>query len=81
MFELMKRGKLGEDKKVDETEFQFLLRGRRIMVDDNPLSAWLPDSPWQAVQELINLGDFNTFASDLVEASPRFREWYVMGPH
>ena len=42
----------GEDKKVDETEFQFLLRGPRIMTDDNPLNAWLPDSAWQALQVL-----------------------------
>ncbi|CAM9112055.1 unnamed protein product, partial [Sphacelaria rigidula] len=44
-------------------------------VDDNPLS-WLPETAWQAVASLGELEEFAKFSSDLVEAGPRFREWF-----
>lgn len=44
-------------------------------VDDNPLP-WLPESAWQAVASLGELEEFTKFSSDLVEAGPRFREWF-----
>jgi dynein heavy chain len=75
MFNLMKRGVLGDDAKVDELEFNFLMRGPRKMGEDNPI-AWLPDSAWQTAQALMELPDFTSFCADLVEGSPRFKEWY-----
>lgn len=44
-------------------------------VDDNPLP-WLPEPAWQAVASLGELEEFAKFSSDLVEAGPRFREWF-----
>lgn len=37
----------GEDNKINETFFQFLLRGPRKLVEANPIS-WLPGTAWQA---------------------------------
>jgi dynein heavy chain len=75
MFNLMKRGDLGEDARVDENEFQFLMRGPLKVGEDNPIG-WLPDKAWQSSQALMDLPDFNNFCADLVEGSPRFKEWY-----
>lgn len=44
-------------------------------VDENPLS-WLPEPAWQAVTALAELDEFSKFTSDLLEAGPRFREWF-----
>ena len=91
-FNLLKRGILGGDPspssshtaagmaqgsgaRVPDSHFQFLLRGPKKQVTDNPLS-WLPLPAWQAVQALSELDGFSKFAQDMVEASPRFREWY-----
>jgi len=74
-FNLMKRGILGEDNILNEVHFQFLLRGTRKEGEENPLS-WLPKSAWEGCQALADLEEFNKFCSDLVEASPRFREWF-----
>lgn len=46
-----------------------------VQVDDNPLP-WLPEPAWQAVASLGELEEFGKFSSDLVEAGPRFREWF-----
>merc|ERR1711991_646220 len=43
-FNLMKRGNLGDDHILNDTYFQFLLRGPRKDGEDNPLSTWLPAS-------------------------------------
>lgn len=37
---------VGEDNKINETFFQFLLRGPRKLVDANPIN-WLPITAWQ----------------------------------
>ena len=74
-FNLMKRGILGEDNILNETHFQFLLRGPRKEGEENPLS-WLPKGAWDGCQALAELEEFNKFCSDLVEAAPRFREWF-----
>lgn len=44
-------------------------------MDDNSLP-WLPEPAWQAVNSLGELEEFAKFSSDLVEAGPRFREWF-----
>lgn len=46
-----------------------------LQVDENPLS-WLPEPAWQAVIALAELDEFSKFTSDLLEAGPRFREWF-----
>ena len=88
-FNLLQRGVLGGDgaassstssspslpTKVPRAHFQFLLRGPKKQTAENPLS-WLPMPAWQAVQALSDLDGFGKFAQDMVEASPRFREWY-----
>lgn len=61
--------------RVSDSHFQFLLRGPKKQVTENPLS-WLPMPVWQAVQALSELDGFSKFTQDMVEASPRFREWY-----
>ena len=74
-FNLMKRGILGEDNVLNETMFQYLLRGTRKVGDENPIE-WLPVSSWESCLALSDIEDFQKFTSDLVEAAPRFREWF-----
>jgi len=74
-FNLMKRGNVGEENLLNEIHFQFLLRGIRKEGEENPLN-WLPKSAWESCLALADLEEFQKFPSDLVEASPRFREWF-----
>ena len=74
-FNLMRRGNLGEENLLNDTQFQFLLRGPRKEGEENPLS-WLPKSAWEACLALADLEEFNKFSTDLVDAAPRFREWF-----
>jgi len=74
-FNLMRRGILGEENMLNDVQFQFLLRGTRKEGEENPLP-WLPKAAWEACQSLSEIEEFNKFCSDLVEASPRFREWF-----
>ncbi|RYG70338.1 hypothetical protein EON64_00425, partial [archaeon] len=74
-FNLMKRGNLGEDNMLNDIHFQFLLRGPRKEAEENPLN-WLSKSAWDSVLALSEMEEFNKLPSDLVEASPRFREWF-----
>jgi dynein heavy chain len=75
-FGLMKRGTLGEDNLIDPVLFDFLLKGPKKTSDENPLQSWLPRPAWEACQALADLDDFGKLPADLVEAAPRFREWY-----
>ena len=72
----MKRGTLGEDNLIDPVLFDFLLKGPKKASDENPLQSWLPRPAWEACQALADLDDFGKLPADLVEAAPRFREWY-----
>ena len=74
-FNLMRRGNLGEDNMLNDTMFQFLLRGPRKEGEENLLS-WLPKSAWDSCLALADLEEFNKFSTDLVDAAPRFREWF-----
>jgi dynein heavy chain len=74
-FNLMKRGILGEDFLINEQMFQFLLRGSQKIGETNPIE-WLPKASWECVQALCEIEEFQKFSSDLVEAAPRFREWF-----
>lgn len=73
-FNLMKRGIIG-NQDWNETHFQFLLRAPTKVTDQNPLP-WLPDSAWEAAAALGEIDEFSKFIGDLVEAAPRFREWF-----
>ncbi|KAL7445854.1 hypothetical protein ACHAXM_010428 [Skeletonema potamos] len=73
-FNLMKRGTIGTDD-WNETQFQFLIRAPMKASDPNPLM-WLPPNAWASTAALAELEDFGKFTSDLVEAAPRFREWF-----
>ena len=75
-FLLQRRGTLGEEHLLNETQFEFLLRGPRKLGVENPLIGWLPNANWQACCALGELEDFGKFCADLQEAAPRFREWY-----
>jgi len=73
-FNLMKRGIIGEDQ-WNEEQFQFLTRTQSKTVEENPLD-WLPNSAWIAVCALAEQEEFTKLPGDLVEAAPRFREWF-----
>jgi len=73
-FNLMKRGIIG-NRDWNETHFQFLLRAPTKVLDQNPLH-WLPDSAWESAAALGEIDEFSKFVGDLVEAAPRFREWF-----
>lgn len=73
-FNLMKRGIIGSED-WNEAQFQFLIRAPIKSADPNPLS-WLPDTAWTVTAALADIDEFSKFTSDLVEAAPRFREWF-----
>jgi len=73
-FNLMKRGIIGNED-WNEAQFQFLIRAPTKTTDPNPLT-WLPDQAWSATAALADIDEFSKFTSDLVEAAPRFREWF-----
>ena len=74
-FALMKRGNLGEDNMLNEVHFQFLLRGPRRTGEENTLS-WLPQASWENILCLSDIEEFQKLNVDIVEAAPRFREWF-----
>ena len=74
-FNLMKRGNLGEENMLNDTHFQFLLRGPRKPMEENPL-AWLNHAAYESCHALSEIEEFQKFTSDLIEAAPRFREWF-----
>eukprot|EP00937_MAST-01D_sp_MAST-1D-sp2_P001625 g1625.t1 len=75
-FNLIKRGKL-EDLEISSEYFNFLMRCPRKVGESKPEAlSWLPDANFLAAQALCDQEGFATFGSDLVEAAPRFREWY-----
>ncbi|CEL96675.1 unnamed protein product [Vitrella brassicaformis CCMP3155] len=74
-FRLLQRGQLADD--YDAEQFQFLLRGPMKPDVENPLSDWLPNSAWYAVQKLIELPGFDSFAVNMEKDAPnRFKEWF-----
>jgi dynein heavy chain len=73
-FQLITRGIL-TDVEVKAADMAFLMRAPKKAVEDYPVD-WLPAPAWQTVQALGELEEFQRFPGDMVEASPRFREWY-----
>jgi dynein heavy chain len=70
----MKRKKL-QGVEVEDKHIQFLLRGPKKLGEENPVD-WLPEAQWAACCALGELEEFSKFPSDLVEAAPRFKEWF-----
>jgi dynein heavy chain len=62
-FNLMKRGILGEDNKMNEIHFGFLMRGPKKLAEENPID-WLPATAWQACQALGDLEEFGKVRSE-----------------
>jgi len=73
-FNLMKRGVIGSTE-WNDSQFQFLTRAPSKVSEQNPL-AWLPNSAWASTAALGELDGFSKFTTDIVEAAPRFREWF-----
>jgi len=73
-FNLMKRGVLA-DGEWNEAHFQFLMRAPSKLGDENPLE-WLPNGAWTSISALADLDEFAKLTGDLIEAAPRFREWF-----
>jgi len=73
-FQLILRGILTEVE-VKPADMAFLMRAPMKPVEENPVE-WLPITAWQTVNALGDLEEFQRFPGDMVEASPRFREWY-----
>ncbi|CAK9104463.1 Dynein axonemal heavy chain 17 (Axonemal beta dynein heavy chain 17) (Axonemal dynein heavy chain-like protein 1) (Ciliary dynein heavy chain 17) (Ciliary dynein heavy chain-like protein 1) (Dynein axonemal light chain 2) [Durusdinium trenchii] len=76
-FNLMQRGQLECSGDWDNAAFDFLIRApKNAEADENPVAEWLPDSAWHSIQSLAMLDDFMNLPNDVVEAAPRFRDWY-----
>merc|ERR1719498_984894 len=74
-FRLLQRGLLNEE--YNAQQFQFLLRGPVRTDVENPLTEWLPNTAWFAVQKLIEIDFFSAFAGNLEKDAPnRFKEWF-----
>ncbi len=74
-FNLMKRGILGEDNIINEAHFKYLMRCPQVASEKSPLS-WLSDGAWQACRALSEIEEFTKLPEDIIEAAPRFREWF-----
>ena len=77
VFELCRRGIIGDDCGFSAHHYNFLLRGAAGAVsdDDNNIE-WLSDIAWNAVGALGDVEGFGQFPQDLVDSAPRFKEWY-----
>jgi dynein heavy chain len=73
-FNLIRRGIL-TDVEMTPDQFNFLMRCPKKLAEENPLE-WLPNASWLSINALCDLEEFSKFGSDVVEAAPRFREWY-----
>lgn len=74
-FQLLREGKLKDA--YDPQLMDFLLKGPVKQVAENPLADWLPNKAWYAVQKLIELPAFESFATNMEKDAPsRFKEWF-----
>ena len=74
-FRLMSKGII----KIEYTnqELSFLINCPTTTAVPNPLKKWLPDAYWYAVQKLIEIERFESFAQNLAKDAPkRFEDWY-----
>ncbi|CDJ62014.1 Dynein heavy chain 11, axonemal, related [Eimeria necatrix] len=74
-FQLLQKGNLKDQ--FDPKLMDFLLKGPIKQVPENPLADWLPNKAWYAVQKLIELPGFESFATNMQKDAPsRFKEWF-----
>jgi len=60
-----------------EKEMYFLLNCPTRTDIVNPLKEWLPDIAWYAMQKLIEIEGFESFAQNVEKEAPnRFKDWY-----
>jgi dynein heavy chain len=74
-FNLMKKETIGDSWSWNEAHFQFLLRAPTKYTEKNPLP-WLPDGAWASILALCEFDEFSKLPGDMIDASPRFREWF-----
>ncbi|CAD7941439.1 unnamed protein product [Amoebophrya sp. A120] len=73
-FQLFQKGALNED--YNATYMDFLLKGPVKPGIENPIAEWLPNTAWFAVNKLVDLEGFDSFAQNMEKDAPnRFREW------
>ena len=70
---LMQRGDT-EEEYIPE-HLQFFIRAPKVLGDECPLD-WMSQQSWMSVQALAELEEFARMPADLVDAAPRFMEWY-----
>merc|ERR1719387_1703832 len=74
-FRLFQLGQLPEEFNL--AYFNFLMRGPIRDGVENPIVEWLPNQAWYAVQKLIDLEGFESFAQNMEKDAPnRFKEWF-----
>jgi len=74
-FRLFALGQLAEE--YNFSYFSFLMRGPTRSDIENPMGEWLPNTAWFAVQKLIDLEGFESFAQNMEKDAPnRFKEWF-----
>eukprot|EP00736_Rhodelphis_marinus_P010572 Rmarinus@m.9666 len=64
--------KMGE---IDHDMFQFLLKGPKRIVEDNPCSDWMSDDVWGSLLELAEIEPFSAICDDINGSSKRWKEW------
>jgi dynein heavy chain len=66
---------LKKQDKLPTQQFDWLLRGPRVVGVDNPVPEWVGTSNWECVQSLRDLEGFGNLPDDLVGSAKRWREW------
>lgn len=73
---LLERGLLNEEFNRQQVEFLVGV-GASAKSSENPISDWLPNQYWNAIQSLIALPGFELFAQNMEKDAPsRFKEWF-----
>ena len=60
---------------LQQNKFDYLLRGPKVLGEENPLSEWISDSIWANVQALKEIEDYSILPDDLQGSAKRWKEW------
>jgi dynein heavy chain, axonemal len=66
---------LRQEGKLHAAKLDFLLRGPRLVGQENPLKEFISDGIWGCVMALRDLDDYATLPDDLQGSAKRWREW------